>query len=106
MDKEHIYRTFDYQLAQAICDGKREVTMDDATDDGRLAADPSGLANAGQNALGGYLPSRAKRGLVVRTDRSARARSPRRRGGSLSVWYVTDDGVAWAEWLMRTQVAL
>lgn len=96
-EPEHIYRAFDRQLAQAIREGKTEVTMDDATDDGRIAADPSGAPNAGQNSLGSYLPSLAKRGLLRATDRKAKARSPRRRGGSLSVWLVTSAGISWAQ---------
>jgi hypothetical protein len=70
--------------------GRDEITMDDVTRCGEIALDPNGDPNAGQNGLGSFLPTLAKRGWVERTDRVLPSRSPRRKGGTQRIWRITD----------------
>jgi hypothetical protein len=66
-----------------------ELCMDDVTDSGRIALDPTHTANKGQNGLGHVLPYAARQGWVVKTDRSVQSKAPGRKGGRQLLWEIT-----------------
>ena len=79
-----------HEFERLVRDGRDEIIMDDVTRCGEIALDPNGDPNAGQNGIGSFLPTLAKRGWVRRTDRVVQSRSPRRRGGTQRIWEITN----------------
>ena len=79
-----------HEFVLLVRDGRDEIIMDDVTRCGEIAIDPDGKPNAGQNGIGTFLPTLAKRGWVHKTDRVLPSRSPRRKGGTQRIWEITD----------------
>ena len=86
----------DRRLGELIRSGSRLVTADDVTIDGAIAIDSTHAANGRQSAIGSAFRGWAEDGLIVRTGRVVRSKAPRRKGGMIQVWAVTDVGVEWA----------
>lgn len=80
-----------------------EVSMDDATDNGKIAVDDEHGANSTQSALGHLLPKLATQGYLIRTDRTIKSKSPKRKSGRDLLWTVTDNGREWAHEFLAQQ---
>ncbi len=84
------------RLLDCICDGLKEITADDLTDNGRIAIDPSHAPNGKQSAIGSFFRQMGEEGILERTGRVVRSAAPKRKGGLIQVWAVTEYGAQWA----------
>jgi len=71
-------------------------SVDDVTEDGAWAPDPTHAANSTQNSIGQHIGDVARRGLIEFTGEVQRSCAPHRKGGMIRIWRPTSAGDEWA----------
>jgi hypothetical protein len=80
------------QLIACIESGMAEVTADDVTNCGTVAVDPSHAPNGKQSGIGSFFRQMNADGVLRPTGRVVKSKAPKRKGGMIQVWEVTNKG--------------
>lgn len=91
MDRWFVDRLFAVMLAQTY------FIVDDITDRGRYAVDPTHATNGGQNKIGAWIRTAHAQGWIIDTGRTELTRAPHGRGRKVTVWTASDRGRRLAE---------
>jgi hypothetical protein len=84
-----VSKLFD-RLVLLVQQGYEEITADDITDCGRIAIDAAHTPNSKQSGIGSFFRQMNEERFLVSTGRIVKSKAPKRKGGMIQVWAVTD----------------
>ena len=72
------------------------LTSDDVTQNGSITLDADHKANGKQSGIGSFFRLVAAEGIIISTGMAVKSKAPKRKGGMIQIWKVTERGKEWA----------